>query len=756
MKTVDFLSGLLAQPTPPDATPANGQFGALLAEAVDQQSVQGKQQGAAGEDGQLPSEEVLDMGLTSGQLVASNLVLPRVAKSTSLLRSVGAQEAAALLAAAPQLAAASQPQVALSPQLGAADAREIARATDALAASPVEHAERATPEEAIANEALLGQVAAQLARIAAPPGAATAPARTSQALVTSGPGASQQPLLDPRITSSQAAALPLGYATPLDGSHSLGAQPLGGTPMPPAVGRELGAQGAVSAHGQATAVTPLRPSQQTTQLPTGAGPSQAGASALPQSATASLPQTSPAAPLGAMGSSGAAVQASVVQTATSAQASAATGGPQQAAGASRETPRQAAAGASSLFTQPSIDGGLAKTHPTGGDLGSAQPSAASAVESAAGSLQPQLGSTSDAGSTNALPSALQPQTAHPLHGRTHSSSSQPQAAASEVPGTALRSGGTQPIDPRALVADPRIDADRLSAPEAQTPVTQAALSGSGAQPDPGSALPTQTAATAHPPTHGPQVVQPMIAPPPAPTVRVAVTTDVSEASLEGAQQLAEAESATARTRGPGMKVGEDPVDRLQTFTRGAAIGSTLSAYGNRGHQGSHEQQMNSRRDRDDRDVVGSNTQSLEATARAFEQAALHVQPAVEARAPEPSLRPQVPLPSPVQIPDLPDLEFARAPVQPENASISLQHPDLGPIQLQVHRTQGRVEVHALIESQHAEAVLRANESGIRYGVQQSGMTLGALRVRMRDGEDREQPTARGAPVRRRRMSERQA
>ena len=76
--------------------------------------------------------------------------------------------------------------------------------------------------------------------------------------------------------------------------------------------------------------------------------------------------------------------------------------------------------------------------------------------------------------------------------------------------------------------------------------------------------------------------------------------------------------------------------------------------------------------------------------------------------------------------------------------------------MQVHRTQRRVEVEARIESQHGEAVLRANESGIRYGAHQSGMTLGALRVLMPDGEDREEPTARGAPVRRRRMSERQA
>ena len=55
---------------------------------------------------------------------------------------------------------------------------------------------------------------------------------------------------------------------------------------------------------------------------------------------------------------------------------------------------------------------------------------------------------------------------------------------------------------------------------------------------------------------------------------------------------------------------------------------------------------------------------------------------------------------------------------------------------------------------HAEAVLRANETGIRLGVQQSGMTFGALRLRVR-GEERERDVTRATYVRRRRTNERE-
>jgi len=123
---------------------------------------------------------------------------------------------------------------------------------------------------------------------------------------------------------------------------------------------------------------------------------------------------------------------------------------------------------------------------------------------------------------------------------------------------------------------------------------------------------------------------------------------------------------------------------------------------------------------------------------------------VRANAPTPQAAPP-PAAAPAPIPQV---EFlARAPgEQTEAASISIHHPDLGPIQLEVHRDHGRVEVHAVIESQHAEAVLRANESGIRQGVQQSGMSFSALRVRVRQDEP---GSARAVQTRRRRANERE-
>ncbi|MET0339909.1 MAG: flagellar hook-length control protein FliK [Polyangiales bacterium] len=292
----------------------------------------------------------------------------------------------------------------------------------------------------------------------------------------------------------------------------------------------------------------------------------------------------------------------------------------------------------------------------------------------------------------------------------------------------------------------------VAAPSSEARASEAALlQQAGAQP------------VATPVAHVPTQVLPPPAPLAPPPPAQPVGTQAREGGMiEAAQQhVAESELASHARGERASKVSDEPLDRLSAFTRGAAIGSAISAYGGRGHAGSeHRGTRNGREEgeRDERDVVQT-SHALEATARAFEQASVQLQqPPSDPQPTSPAARPPVPMSSPVPLPELPDVELGRVPVQPENASISLHHPDLGPIQLQVHRNQGRVEVHAVIESAHAEAVLRANESGIRYGVQQSGMTLGALRVRMRDSDERELPsTTRGPLMKKRRVtSERQA
>ena len=68
------------------------------------------------------------------------------------------------------------------------------------------------------------------------------------------------------------------------------------------------------------------------------------------------------------------------------------------------------------------------------------------------------------------------------------------------------------------------------------------------------------------------------------------------------------------------------------------------------------------------------------------------------------------------------------------ANISIDHPELGAMDLLVQSENGRVEVRATAETPKAAAVLRAHESALRYGIQQAGLTFGALKVRSRGGE----------------------
>lgn len=199
---------------------------------------------------------------------------------------------------------------------------------------------------------------------------------------------------------------------------------------------------------------------------------------------------------------------------------------------------------------------------------------------------------------------------------------------------------------------------------------------------------------------------------------------------------------------PRTHHGAEPIGRIEAFARGARAGSALSAYSGRGHEGAdHDTGMmrGKRGTGSERPVGEEHAAGIESYLNAAKQAAVQHQanPQVpmprDAAAPE-LARPPVPVaPPPIELPEMQVMSTANG--QPEKASISLHHPDLGPIQLQVQREAGRVEVHALIDSAHAAAVLRANESGIRQGVQQSGMALSGLKVRIR--EEEAPPSAEG-------------
>lgn len=97
------------------------------------------------------------------------------------------------------------------------------------------------------------------------------------------------------------------------------------------------------------------------------------------------------------------------------------------------------------------------------------------------------------------------------------------------------------------------------------------------------------------------------------------------------------------------------------------------------------------------------------------------------------------LPTPAALPD-PDAAQMGKLARGEGinaANISIEHPELGAMDLLVRSENGRVEVRATAETPKAAAVLRAHESALRYGIQQAGMTFGALKVRSRgaDGPD---------------------
>lgn len=241
---------------------------------------------------------------------------------------------------------------------------------------------------------------------------------------------------------------------------------------------------------------------------------------------------------------------------------------------------------------------------------------------------------------------------------------------------------------------------------------------------------------------------------PSPTFDPVLVPQEALAQASASASAASAESSSAKDARVGEPSSDGPIAPLRGFSRGAFVGHALSAYGGRGHE-SAEQQTRGRFS-EERESRPETTRTAEPNIAADLNAlAQHTQPTPEAApAPIASPQPAAPMAPPQPIVDVPNVEFAARPPasQNENASISLHHPDLGPIRLDVQRTAGRIEVHAVLESVHAEAVLRANESGIRQSVQQSGMTFSALRVRVRGEETN---PLRQAQVRRRRANERE-
>jgi hypothetical protein len=112
-----------------------------------------------------------------------------------------------------------------------------------------------------------------------------------------------------------------------------------------------------------------------------------------------------------------------------------------------------------------------------------------------------------------------------------------------------------------------------------------------------------------------------------------------------------------------------------------------------------------------------------------------------------------PLPLPSQVQDAADAIWLRGNA-PRAAAVSLEHPELGPMNLVVQQQGERVDVRAMLETPRAANILRAQESALKYGLQQAGMTLGSLRVRTR--EETTTPARAREIVRKRRGEGREA
>lgn len=390
--------------------------------------------------------------------------------------------------------------------------------------------------------------------------------------------------------------------------------------------------------------------------------------------------------------------------------------------------------------------------------------AASMVQSAATPAQPVVGAAPGSSPSGAVASAAGAVSPAVASASTKTPLTTAGSATARVVVTADGAGDTRPLKTTGVERPPAPGAPpvvAMPAPAASPTASPTVLGATPVAPGAAPAAATEglrpTAQREPAQAASPAGATPVAAATPSPAVAPVLVQQgaLAEQGAIASASAANRESASGKVEPAGESSSDGPIAPLRGFSRGAFVGHALSAYGGRGHE-STDQQSTRGRFSDEREVRPEATRATEANAAADLSALAQVaQPTPEAPpAPIASPQPAAPLAPPQPIVDVPNVEFAARPPasQNENASVSLHHPDLGPIRLDVQRTAGRIEVHAVIESVHAEAVLRANESGIRQSVQQSGMTFSALRVRVRGEETN---PLRQAQVRRRRANERE-
>lgn len=72
----------------------------------------------------------------------------------------------------------------------------------------------------------------------------------------------------------------------------------------------------------------------------------------------------------------------------------------------------------------------------------------------------------------------------------------------------------------------------------------------------------------------------------------------------------------------------------------------------------------------------------------------------------------------------------------QHTTVSLSHPQLGDVALQMHKQQGCLEVTAVLQTEAAATVVKSQEHGMRKGAERGGLTFSGLKVRV-DGDTSE-------------------
>jgi hypothetical protein len=631
----------------------------------------------------------------------------------------------------------------------AAPARANTQKADALQqAAP---AAQLQPNDASALQAVLERVASVVARIVAPPAAAAPDVtlRTSDLAqsVQSVQSGSARLDLTPAAVDAQPPRSEHAFRAAMADTDAAAM-------LPPALA-------GLPAEAPRASAVELSPQGLAGVAPDGVGPSSASVQTAPagnaQPAAVTTPRAgAPSSGLVADARAGEPVEAMArgarAATSTSTTSSSAL---DQMASAASATGREAAPTPNPVKVQPPV---LTQRTSAGLPSGAGASTSATAMQPGAPGMQP----VSAAPAAQAVPGAT---------------------ALVDTPNTVSRDAGALPSNARAAL-DTRAQPAGTQAATLTTPVGAGAAASGPVQTTPGAA--TQSAPSARStdamagqpapalgddgaslqkaaPGAGSKVAPDLARAPVAPSTEQPVTPSAAPAPVVPA----EATAASLPAAAPGLRTDEadsngkakrsgdardEPMARIHGFARGALVGQALSAYGGRGHDGAEHESPRGRRS-EERESTGESVSFTDRLPPPDVTTVVHAQqPTPEAPAPAAQPAPNVPLAAPAPA-ELPDVQFLGRPpdANTENASIAIHHPDLGPIQLEVHRDQGRVEVHAILDTVHAEAVLRANERGIRQGVQQSGMTFGALRVRVRG----EESTARPVQTRRRRGNERE-